>query len=115
MADDDPLALCQRELAAIVAATETAVTDILGAIEALRDAPPAAGRRRSPRSWRPANIMIWLVSGFSGLSGVAELVAGGDAAAVLRDGAGPSAGAIDQDEYRSLFRRRRRRVRAPWI
>ena len=42
MADDDPLALCQRELAAIVAATETAVTDILGAIEALRDAPPAA-------------------------------------------------------------------------
>ena len=39
MADDDPLALCQRELAAIVAATETAVTDILGAIEAPRAGP----------------------------------------------------------------------------
>ncbi|MEC8847309.1 MAG: hypothetical protein VXW81_09395 [Pseudomonadota bacterium] len=32
-----------------------------------------------------------------------ELVAGGDAAAVLRDGAGPSAGAIDQDDIDALF------------
>ena len=31
-----------------------------------------------------------------------ELV-GGDAAAVLRDGAGPSAGAIDQDDIDALF------------
>ena len=39
MADHDPLALCQHELAAIVAATETAVTDIPGAIETLRSGP----------------------------------------------------------------------------
>lgn len=45
MADDDPLALCQRELAAIVAATETAVTDILGAIEALRSGPGVGDHR----------------------------------------------------------------------
>ena len=45
MADDEPLALCQRELAAIVAATETAVTDILGAIEALRGGPGGGDHR----------------------------------------------------------------------
>ena len=42
MADDYLLALCQRELAAIFATTETTVTDILGAIEALGDAPTVA-------------------------------------------------------------------------
>ncbi|MEC8054267.1 MAG: hypothetical protein VX131_06420 [Pseudomonadota bacterium] len=104
MADADPLALCQRELAAIVAATETAVTDILGAIEALRDAPPAARAAAITEIVAACQYHDMVGQRVQRIkAALHELVAGGDAAAVLRDGAGPSAGAIDQDDIDALF------------
>ena len=105
MADDDPLALCQRELAAIVAATETAVTDILGAIEALRDAPPAARATAITEIVAACQYHDMVGQRVQRIeAALHELVAGGDAAAaVLRDGAGPSAGAINQDDIDALF------------
>ena len=76
------MALCPRELAAIVAATETAETDILGAIEALRDAPPAARAvaiTEIVAACQYHDIVVQRVQRIE--AAFYELVAGGDAAA----------------------------------
>lgn len=104
MANDDPLALCRRELAAIAAATETAVTDILGATETLAAASPAARAAAITEIVAACQYHDMIGQRIQRIeAALNELVTGGDAAAALRDGAGSRDSAIGQDDIDALF------------